>query len=154
MIITEIYLAQISRLHLRKIKHQSGKHQMQATSSIKEMAQTFLVLEVERLVMPLKCSSLHQVKEILVLTIEESNTQMTSLLKFSNRNLHQEVRVAPSECREFSKSWTITQVALQIFKSSGKPYATSDFQCLLKNVESYLISLISTKMERFHMTSL
>ena len=112
MIITGICLAQINKHHLRKRKPQSGKHQMQATSNIKGMAQIFLVLEVELSVMLLKCSSSQQVKEIQVLTIEESNILMTSSLKFSNRNLHQEVLVALLECREFSKSWTITQVVL------------------------------------------
>ena len=71
MIITGICLAQISRHHLRKTKRQSGRHQMQVTLNIKEMAQIFQLLEVELLVMLLKCSSSPQVKEIQVLTTEE-----------------------------------------------------------------------------------
>ena len=103
-------MAQISKHRLRKRKLQSGKHQMQATSNIKGMAQIFQQLEVELSAMLLKCSSSQQVKEIQVLTTEESNILMISSLKFSNRNLHQEVPVALLECREFSKSWTTTQV--------------------------------------------
>ena len=112
MIITGICLVLISKHHLRKRKLLSGKHQMQATLNIKVMAQIFQQLEVELSAMLLKCSSSLQVKEIQVLITEESNILMISSLKFSNKNLHQEVLVAQLECREFSKSWTTTQAVL------------------------------------------